>query len=248
MNPALHITYDSLLLAVAARRNRVDATTGAHDFSTGDLVTLGIVLSDAMEDAWNRPRGKNWVWPFLVSSATLTVTSGVIALADISYGPWFSLWSADPRPQSSTAYRVPVRLHDSSGIYPADSLASVFGLYMPRAPEFSSSAWAASTAYDAGAVRYHSASGICYRAKIDVPDTAIAITNTTYWEEMLIPREFYTFLVETAQAEYYRAAGQISTAENRDASAKEALENEYVAARNGPTGSGNPWTTGGIWR
>lgn len=247
MNAALHITYSALLLAIAARRNRISGT--AHDFSTGELTTLGILIGDAMESAWNRPRGKNWLWPFVIQSATLTVTSGAIAPADINYGPWISLWSADPRPESSTAYRVPVRLRDSSGIYPADNLSSVFALYFNRAPEFNSTAHGATTAYAVGDVVYDATTGNCYRCKATVgASSGILLSNATYWEEMLIPREFYTYLVETVQAEYHRACGQPDTAALCDARAQESLEQEFIAAKDGPTGSGKPWTVGGTWQ
>ena len=250
MNPALHISYDDLVLNQAAQRDMLDPTTGASTFTTGEKMALAIWFTNALKEAWDRPRGKDWVWPFTVTSATLTVTSGVIALADVSYGPWFSLWSEDPRPANSAAYRIPVRMHDASGIYPQCDITSVFGLYVPRAPELSSVAWIAATAYDAGTVRYDSTTGQCYRAKIAVTASpAVLLTNTTYWEEQLIPKNFNDYLSYYALAKYWTSKGNHGSADKCDQDALDDLEREYIAAfRDSPSGSGKPIYAGGAWR
>lgn len=250
MNPALHTSYDALVRHYASLRSIINATTAAVSLTVGEQRSLSVWLSNAMAAAWDRPRGKDWVWPFTVTSdSTVPVTDGVIALADVSYGPWFSLWSADPRPASSSAYRVPIRMHDASGIYPQCDLGSVFALYVPRAPEFDSTAWTDSTAVSAGAVRYDSSTGQCYRAKIAVPATPIALTNTTYWEEQLIPKQFDDYLVLSALGMYHTTAGQHQTAEKYEQRATEDLESEFIAAfRDSPSGSGKPIYVGGLWR
>jgi len=248
MNTALHISYADFLLMHAADRGRIDGTTGTQNFTTGEKVSLGIWFTDAMKQAWEKCKGKDWVWPFLVQSATLTVTSGAIALTSVDYAAWVSLWSADPRPATTTGYRIPIRVADSSGIYPHDNLTSVFGLYIPRAPEFNSTAWEADTAYDAGTVIYHTTSGNCYRAKIAVTTASIAITNTTYWEEQLIPRDFDSYLSLMVAAAYERSAGRPDEEARLESKADDALSIEFAAAfKGGPSGSGKPWTAGGTW-
>jgi hypothetical protein len=250
VNPALHISYDDQIMNFAARNGRIDPSTGAHNLTTGDLRMLSVWISTAIEEAWNRPRGKDWVWPFLVNSATLTVTSGIIALADISYGPWISLWSADPRTANSNAYRVPVRVIDASGIYPQCDLGSVFGLYVARVPEFSSTQWSGATSYVTGDVVYDSTTGQCWRAKTAVTGgTGIVLSNATYWEEQLIPRQFGDYLTWSCLSMARDAAGQEQTAERLANSGLEALEREFIAAfRDSPTGSGKPFYVGGLWR
>ena len=250
MNPALHISFDDMVRNYASRRGMINGTTGAVELSVGELRMFSVWLSNAMKEAWDKPRGKDWVWPFTVTSTTaLTVTSGVIALADISYGPWFSLWSADPRPANTSAYRVPIRMHDSSGIYPQTDLGSVFALYVPRAPEFDVTAWTNGTAVSAGAVRYDSTTGQCYRAKVAVPATPIELTDTTYWEEQLIPKNFNDYLTLSTFGMYFTTAGQHQTANAYADRANEDLEREFIAAfRDSPTGSGKPLYAGGLWR
>lgn len=250
MNRALHISYDDMLRNYASRRALINPDTGAVDMTVGEKKSFSVWLSNAMKEAWDKPRGKDWVWPFTVtSSSALTVTDGVISLASISYGVWFSLWSADPRPASSNAYRIPIRLHDSSGIYPQCDLSSVFALYVPRAPEFDSAAWTDSTAVSQGLVRYDSTTGQCYRAKIDVPATSIALSNTTYWEEQLIPKNFNDYLTLSTWSMYQSTTGQEQKAARYEEEANSDLEREFIAAfRDSPTGSGKPLYAGGLWR
>lgn len=251
MNSALHISYDDLLRNYASNRQHIDPTTGDVDMTVGAKRTFAVWASNAMKEAWDKPRGKDWVWPFSVqSSSSVTVTDGVITLADLSYPVWFSLWSAEPRPASSNAYRVPIRLHDSSGIYPQCDLGSVFALYVPRAPEFDSRQWTDLTAYAAGAVRYDSTTGQCWRAKIAVPASpSIPLSNSTYWEEQLIPKNFNDYLTLSTVGMYHASVGQTQTADVYAARAQEDLEREFIAAfRDSPSGSGKPLYAGGLWR
>lgn len=251
MNSALHISYDDMVRNYASRRMMIDDSTAAVSLSVGELRTFSVWVSNAMKEAWDKPRAKDWVWPFAVqSNSSVTVTSGVISLSDLSYPVWFSLWSAEPRPASSNAYRVPVRLHDSSGIYPQCDLGSVFALYVPRAPEFDSRQWTDLTAYAAGSVRYDSTTGQCWRAKIAVPASpSIPLSNSTYWEEQLIPRNFNDYLTLSTYGMWLASAGQHQTADGYANRAQEDLEREFIAAfRDCPSGSGKPLYAGGLWR
>jgi len=250
MNPALHISYDDMVRNYASRRGLINSSTAAVELSVGEARMFSVWLSNAIKEAWDKPRGKDWVWPFTVTSnSALAVTDGVIALADISYGPWFSLWSSDPRVATASGYRVPIRMHDTSGIYPQTDLGAVFALYVPRAPEFDSTAWTNSTAVTAGGVRYDSTTGQCYRAVINVPATAIPLTNTTYWEEQLIPKNFNDYLTLSTFGMYHTTSGQHETAGKYAADALDDLENEFIACyRDSPTGSGKPLYAGGLWR
>jgi len=248
MNTALHTSYKDMVLNQAVRRGRINSSTGAEDLTTGEKLSLSVLFSNALKDAWEKPRGRDWAWPFVISSGTFTVTSGALSLSDLSYPIWVSLWSADPRPASTSAYRIPVRVSDASGIYPQDTITSLFALYIARVPQFNSTAWAANTAYDAGTIRYDDTTGQCWRAKIAVPSSGILLSNTTYWEEQLIPLQFQNYLTLRALSDYCSISGKPDESAKLNNEAMAELDQEFaVAFRTGPSGSGKPWISGGTW-
>lgn len=74
-------------------------------------------------------------WEDAWADATVTPTSGVIAYSDIGNAARFTLWSADPRPQTSQAY--PIRsITSADGIQVQSSAGSVFALYLPKVDAF----------------------------------------------------------------------------------------------------------------
>ena len=82
--------------------------TGASTLQAGDKAQALGFLNNAMRDAWERPRGKDWVWPWTVQGmANVTLTSGAIPIATLDYPIFFSVWSADPDTVNSTAYFIP---------------------------------------------------------------------------------------------------------------------------------------------
>jgi hypothetical protein len=250
MNPALHVTYDYMVFSYAARAGWIDVNTGVPSLTTGQRVTFDLWLTNMMKEAWDRPRGRDWVWKFTVlTNPDMPVVNGVIDPTEIEYGVWVSLWTSDPRPVGTNACPVAVRMMDNDGIYPETTEGSVFALYVRRSPEFNSTPWAANTAYNLGTVRYDAGTGQCFRALQDVPNSGIALTDEDYWEEMLIPRNFVNYLTMSVYSLHLGAdGGQDGRAAKMQEMADDDLEREYVQNfRDSPMGSGKPLTYGGIW-
>lgn len=90
-------------------------------------------LNQALRWVW-RDDNPRFAFPFSVSSDTVTVTDGAIALSDLGDGTWCSLWSTDPRPANSGARPI----HATVGldaVHPVTAETSVFAFFRTAVPQ-----------------------------------------------------------------------------------------------------------------
>lgn len=90
-------------------------------------------LNAAIDWAW-RSDVPGVAFPFTVTSGTVAVTSGKIALSLLGEGTGCSLWDADPRPAGNTAVKVDAVV-SYDGVYPVTEETSVFAFYRSAAPQ-----------------------------------------------------------------------------------------------------------------
>jgi len=219
-------------------------------------------LGNAYKSCWELCKGKDWIWPWAMSSGTLTMTNGVIPLSAINYGRWYSLWSADPRvPGANSAYPVPA-IDDGSGIYPQTlGLTTVFGIWLPATAEFSSTAVAISTAYATNAVvldpssRPSGGTGNCYRcvAGYTTAGSNSALTtelaDTTKWQLQKVFKNFQSACAQMAQAIFLRSIGNYEVADKMESLGREDLDEEFRAVfLRGPVAVPSVWYGIGTWR
>lgn len=136
------VAYSTLLdaYAVAAGFNP-SATAGTTDWDELKKYAAVVHINQAIKWAWRTPNARI-AWPWTITTATVTVTSGAIAWSALGGSPsdaFFALFSADPRPYLSGASTSPYPLRaraDADGVYPqTDSLTSVFAFYRTAAPQ-----------------------------------------------------------------------------------------------------------------
>ena len=131
------LQYITLIRGVASGTGyNTDATAGTSDLSETLIQNLVQHINRALEWAW-MPENPALAWPFTITDdATITVTNGVIAWADLGAfsGGWFSLWTADPRPYGNSAVTIEASW-DEDGVYPKTTETSIFGFYRSTLPQ-----------------------------------------------------------------------------------------------------------------
>jgi hypothetical protein len=209
------------------------AVTLASDFAIGDWATqsadqkagLSRYFNNAYRWAWRRP--KEHPWSEAVKFAAMTVQSGgYINWSDMEYAENWRLWTADPRPQGSSA--VPVdSTHDASGIWPvANTAATLWAEYLPRVPVFSSTDWSNATAYVLDDAVLAS-DGNCYRALSSNTNVAPASHSNTWQVQPVLNVLQSAVAMETA-SQYKRTIGNHDGAGVLHADAEEDLEDEWI--------------------
>lgn len=172
-------------------------------------------------------------WPETLCYIADTIESHPTATS-AKYLPWtngdrdiktlFGVSKYDPRvkehPEPITGYRL-----GPDGFYfPETTETAVWLEYREPAPRFTSTAYAAGTAYVTGDLVYYSTTGECYRAKQST--TGNAPTNTTYWLKL----DFMALLDEAVKAAAHaartRAEGREQTAAFIQSVVEDHLENE----------------------
>lgn len=125
--------------AAAAEAKTWDATIagGTSDLSEMEKFHLVTKVNEALRWWW-KEHNRNWAWPETVdSSASVTVTSGLISLGSLGEGSWCLLATEDPRPAGNTAsFLEAVRSED--GIHPvSEDYSTVFAFYRTACPQIS---------------------------------------------------------------------------------------------------------------
>ncbi len=251
------MSADITLMTYEALRDDFQTRTGNTVSATNSANWLG----NAYKTCWELCKGKDWIWTWAMSSGTLTITNGVIPLSAISYGRWYSLWSADPRvPGANSAYPVPA-LDDASGIYPQTlGLTTVFGIWLPATPEFSGTAVAVNTEYATNAIVLDATTrtggtGDCYRCVTGytTPATDNLLTtdlaNTSKWVVQKVFKNFQSATAQMAQAIFLRSIGVYDVADKMESLGREDLDEEFRAVHpRGPVAVPTVWQGIGTWR
>lgn len=122
------LTFRTLLNRLAEMEGK------SFDVYTSDQLKVRVAhLNAALRWAWKTDQPK-FAFPFTVTSATVTVTSGKIDPDDLGEGTWGSFFTADPRPAGATACQVNVQVADD-GVYPIDATTTVFAFYRFATPQ-----------------------------------------------------------------------------------------------------------------
>lgn len=141
-----NITYADLMnqFAVASGFNP-SASAGTADWAANEPKKYAAVeiLNAALRWVW-KERFPRFAFPETVSSATVTVTSGLIAAADLGEFSGCSIWTADPRPVPCAGVAVTGVNVSASGVYPQIQLSSLFAFYRTACPQ---GTWAAADSY-----------------------------------------------------------------------------------------------------
>lgn len=146
-----NITFADLMNQFAVARGvNPSAAAGTSDLTDETKIYATVeILNAATRWVW-KERFPRFALPETVSSATVTVTSGLIAAADLGEFSGCSLWTADPRPVGSTGVEISgfdVKV-DASGVYPQTQSTSLFAFYRTACPQ---GTWVAGGTYAAPA-------------------------------------------------------------------------------------------------
>ena len=255
-------TFKSLLEGCLTNRIGRVNSDGTVSATQGDKVIVAGALGNWMRTIWEQPAGKDWVWPWTVQTASnVTLTGNAIPLSTIDYGMWWSVWSADPRTDGSTAYFIP-STWGAGGIKPQDvTLGSYFVFYIPRTPEFTTTVVAVSTAYTADQIVYddgrsgHS-KGQCYRcvtaytsaSSDSALDTELA--DTTKWIVQTVHKEFQTTLELGAFSQWLQSKREFAEAKAMEEAAYDELSDRFDNIYSTMNNYLPPavWASGSWWR
>jgi hypothetical protein len=236
------LTYKEMLWQAAGSLNLVpDASIGATVMSSVDSWRLSVALSNAARWAYY-PNNNNVIWPELVLSKTITLTSGAFNLSDVDYHTRFALWSGDPRPFGSQVYPITCSQSGSS-FYPAAPVTSLFCLYLPQPPQFTSVAYDNTLTYQINDVVYDATSGNCYRSLVaNTPGSTL--TDTTKWQPQLTIAMLAQAIQTKATAYYLDAAGSDDQASRAEMLALEFRDQAWAqTAHLAPTLELQRWFT-----
>ena len=103
--------------------------------------------------------------------------------------------------------------------------------YRPACPQFTNTAYAAATSYQAGGLNelaFDSTTGHVYRAQSLIAFTAIAVTNPAYWLVQGVPERFVEALIQLARAEALEEQDQFAKAMRARATGLDFLENAML--------------------
>ena len=229
INPTL-VTYDSIATDIA------DAVGLTPDTVVGGQVTwtennrrkIARFATAAARWAYY-PANAEVKWPGLLVGASISLSSGAFHLSQVDYSDQFTLWSEDPRPVNSNAFSINATI---SGfyVYPATTLATVFAIYVPRPPEFTTTQWLIATAYILDDLVYDSTTGRCYRCIL--ANTGQAVTNTTYWLPQDVLKILNEAIMTKAASTWQNAGGnEPDIARSNNEAAQYELDRAWVRAK-----------------
>lgn len=225
---ATRMTYQALKDGFyKSRLGKINMSTGAADTTAGDDALADIWFSNASRTVWEMPAGKDWVWPWTVQTLSgATLTNGAIPWSSIDYGMWFSVWTADPRPDGAVASFLR-STWDADGIRPADTtLGSYFVFYIPRCPEYSSTAWSGSTAYAVDDLMLYT-DGDVYRCKTATSAGESPVSAAAKWVLQPVYRTFQTTLELFAMAQFFFSNRDSANAAKTEADAYAELSDRF---------------------
>lgn len=135
--------------------------------------------------------------------------------------------SYSANPKTTKAFQVHRFTLSNDGIqYRGDEVGtSVWLDYQIRAPILSPNDYVNGTAYVVGDVIYYVATGDCY--KCIQSNTGELPTSANYWERILIPAIFESYLVIAGYSEVLLDEGNVEASERADAKAMTERENVY---------------------
>ena len=103
--------------------------------------------------------------------------------------------------------------------------------YRPQCPQFTSTAYSATTSYQSGGLNelaFDGATGHVYRAQHQRTFAAIPVTNAGYWQVQGVPERFAEALVQLARAEALEEQDQFAKALRARTAGLEFLENAML--------------------
>lgn len=177
-----------------------DGTTGNHTPTEGDKAECASLLNRACAFIW-----QDWhptiFLPCMTATATVTpdATTKIVAAATLDYASKWSFWTSDPRPvhaSGRTAWETTLRraTQETDGPMILDPSTTMFAFYQTRAPRFTHTAWATSTAYAVGDVVLQS--GSCYRCLTQhTAGTFATDLSNAKWREQTVPEELRAALL-----------------------------------------------------
>lgn len=143
------LTFLQLLTETAAAEGKTwDATAAGGTSDTAEeFLRYQYVqqVNAALRWVWAE-HDPDFAWPWTVDDKTATPSSGLITaatLSDSGDGSWCSLWTSDPRTESSTGVPVPATA-DHDGVHVMDGTTSVFAFYRKAVPQ---GTWSAGASY-----------------------------------------------------------------------------------------------------
>ena len=113
----------------------------------------------------------------------------------------------------------------------ARDAAEAWVYYRPQCPQYTATAYAAATSYQAGGLNelaFDSTTGHVYRAQHQLAFSNIPVTSTGYWQVQGVPERFAEALVQLARAEALEEQDQFGKALRARATGLDFLENALL--------------------
>lgn len=143
----MSLTALQLLTEIAAAQRKTWDATAAGGTSEIPNETERFQMVTKANEAlrwWWREYRPKFAWRETVdSSASVTVTDGVIPFASLGEGSGCSLWTGDPRPFPRTVQPIDCVMSED-GVHPLTTLTTVFAFYRTACPVIT---WAAGSSY-----------------------------------------------------------------------------------------------------
>lgn len=134
-------------------------------------------------------------------------------------------WEEDPRLNPGLQPIAGCTVWMDSIVLPQDAPDLVYIRFMPRCPQLDFTEWSATTPYDAGDVRYHTASGRCWGAVRD--NTGVVPgTSDADWTEIGVPRFMSKYIRQVILAQWRTEDAGRYQSEGAAARALEEMERE----------------------
>jgi len=188
--------------------------------------SFALFLNSGYRWAWRKPKDRPW--PEAVTGASKTPTAGVIAWSAIGYAEHYRVWSADPRPITSTAYRID-STRDADGIHVKSDVSPVWVEYLPRTPEFSGTAYSAVTAYAVDDLILFTDDN-CYRCVTATSAGENPTTHAAKWEAQTALKMLAAATIYEAASQYFQSIASEGRSAKAHEDAIDDIEGEWITA------------------
>lgn len=189
---------------------------------TAAQVAANPTLQNKLLQIFNRVYTRGYTkrsWEDAWDGEEVTPASRLIAFSVIDDARLFEVWSDDPRDDANNAFELRYST-TLNGILLSDDADTAFVLSMPKAPKFTTTAWASGTTYAAGALALYT-DGNVYRSLQGSNTNKTPTSEAAWWVAVPVLAVLEEFTIAYARGTYLLENGQIEAgaAERSDAMA-----------------------------
>jgi len=189
--------------------------------------------------AANRQAHQGYSWSELIVTEEIDCDDGKVLWADVQGADHRWFYTADPRPANSNAIEILEKTADADGIWLTDGAVNrttVWAVYVPRLPVYTSEAVVAETTYDLGSMVYDDDTGHCYECVAESGALGSDLDDTDQWRArpvLWIVQDVIEALAESSLLERSQERGQAATVRANAEGNLQALQCQDLMKKHG---------------